>query len=668
MTQNREKKKNRLWFLFLPLSAVYMELVFRAFCIGSWSVSAVLVSAAFALALGCLFNFIALLGSARWFRVSSSVLLAATWLFFGVHTVYKQIFNQYLGVGLMGVGGAAITDFWRETLTGIWQSLPALLLLAAPFALWLAFGRRMTPHSTGRRRALVSLAAFLVLQIGASASVRLDKRGAVSSSFLYGDGFVLDSGVTGFGLITAQRLDVQHRLGLYVSLERKTAEPAATPAPTAEPVDTASDAPAATPTPTPTPEIIYDAHVSDLDLAAMAASEKDAELAELTAWLAGREPTCENEYTGMFEGKNLVWLCGESFSSWAIDETHTPTLYKLANEGFVFDDFYVPLTSASTTGGEFMTLLGMYQNTTTELLRLTADNYLPYAAGNVFSALGYKCLAYHNGTYTYYGRDVTMPNLGFEFKAKDHGMEAPKDYVLSLDYDMLRATAGEYIGSEPFCVYYMTISGHFNYTFLNYDDSVFEDEVKDLTGATYGARAYVAGQMQVDRALEYLIDELEAAGELDNTVIVLSADHYPYALGQNDIESLTGRDMDGRFDLEKSTLILWCADMDEPVEVTKPCSSSDILPTLLNLFGVDYDSRLILGHDILSTAGGFVPFIDYSFVSSDGSYDATRDVYTRADGTTASGDEAAAGVARVREYYKYSSEMVYTDFYDYIFG
>ena len=54
--------------------------------------------------------------------------------------------------------------------------------------------------------------------------------------------------------------------------------------------------------------------------------------------------------------------------------------------------------------------------------------------------------------------------------------------------------------------------------------------------------------------------------------------------------------------------------MKNPVKVDKVCSTIDILPTLLNLFGVKYDSRLLAGKDILSDADGFV------WMTGNGSY------------------------------------------------
>ena len=72
--------------------------------------------------------------------------------------------------------------------------------------------------------------------------------------------------------------------------------------------------------------------------------------------------------------------------------------------------------------------------------------------------------------------------------------------------------------------------------------------------------------------------------------------------------------------------------MTEPVRVTKPCSSLDILPTLSNLFGLEYDSRLLMGRDILSDSEGLVVLSDRSFLTESGRYDAARETFTPAPG------------------------------------
>jgi phosphoglycerol transferase MdoB-like AlkP superfamily enzyme len=137
--------------------------------------------------------------------------------------------------------------------------------------------------------------------------------------------------------------------------------------------------------------------------------------------------------------------------------------------------------------------------------------------------------------------------------------------------------------------------------------------------ATTAAKAYVATQIELDRALERLLSELEKAGKLDNTVIVLLADHYPYNLDLKSVNSISSYQRDSVVEVNHNSLILWNSKIND-THIDKPCMSSDVLPTVLNLFGVDYDSRLMTGKDILSTSMGLAVFNNRSWVSDKGTY------------------------------------------------
>jgi phosphoglycerol transferase MdoB-like AlkP superfamily enzyme len=165
----------------------------------------------------------------------------------------------------------------------------------------------------------------------------------------------------------------------------------------------------------------------------------------------------------------------------------------------------------------------------------------------------------------------------------------------------------------------MTVSGHFQYNFSdNSMASKNKKYVKNLNLST-SAKAYLATQIELDRALEYLINKLEEVGKLDNTVIVLLADHYPYKLDNKTINTLSTYKRDSVVEVNHNNLILWNSTM-EDVHIEKVCMSSDVIPTVYNLFGVEYDSRLFTGRDILSTDAGLAVFSNRSWRSDAGTY------------------------------------------------
>jgi len=282
--------------------------------------------------------------------------------------------------------------------------------------------------------------------------------------------------------------------------------------------------------------------------------------------------------------------------------------------------------------------------------------------GNQLRDLGYDTRAYHNHTYTYYDRHESHPNMGYEYVGVGNGLNVTKLWPES-DLEMMEQTLPQLVGDTPFHAYYMTVSGHMNYNFPGNDMArKHKEEVAHLE-MSETAKAYLACQMELDRALEYTLSYLEETGHLEDTVICLSADHYPYGLDVSVLEELNGGEVDMRFDVLRSTLILWSGDMTESVTVTKPCSSMDILPTLSNLFGLEYDSRLLMGRDALSDSPALVMLSDRSFITDLGRYDAKRSAFTPNEGEEVPEDYAQKILEEVNQIFSNSKLVLEQDYY-----
>lgn len=347
----------------------------------------------------------------------------------------------------------------------------------------------------------------------------------------------------------------------------------------------------------------------------------------LADYIEGLTPVGTNEYTGIFEGYNLIYLTAEGFSTHAVREELTPTLYRLINSGFVFNNYYVPLWQTSTSDGEYINCTGLIPDGQFSMKK-SAKNDMEFTLPKFFKTEGVTSYAYHNNSLSYYDRYLTHPNLGYDFKACKLGnlssaewggqifpMEHPDEWPAS-DLEMMQGTIPEYINKDRFHVYYLTVSGHMNYNFGGNAMSSKNREAVAGLEMSENARAYIGCNIELDKALEYLLQELEAAGKLENTVICLSADHYPYAMTSEQYEELAGKSLSRNMDLYRNSIILWNAGMEaEPVVIDKACGSMDIIPTLLNLFGFPYDSRLYAGRDMLSEEEGMVIFNDRSFVT-----------------------------------------------------
>ena len=619
-------RPGRFWWLWLPAALTLQELALHGYAFGT--AAGFLCPLLFSLAMGGMGTVLCALcpgGGRRWL-LGALTLLSTLWI--GAQTVYFSVFRTFLA--LYSVGGAGqVLQFWRETLGGMARAWLPLLVILAPAVLYFALGWRRLPRERlpGRRVALAAALAAAA-QLLAVVLVCCDDAGAISPRRLYREEFIADQSVEAFGALTTLRLDACQLLGIPRGLDggadASQSSGPASPAPPPESSQPPEEEPAA-----------YADNVMAIDFETLKAGH-DATLRKMDDWFAARTPTKQNEYTGYFAGKNLILFTAEGFSRFAVREDVTPTLYRLANSGFVFENFYNPLWWASTTDGEYAVCTGLIPKSGCWSLYRSGENELYFCLGNQLRALGYDTRAYHDHTYTYYNRDVSHPNMGYDYRGVGNGLEVQKTWPES-DLEMMQQTLPEYVGDAPFHTYYMTVSGHMNYNYMgNAMSAKHKDEVASL-GLSEAAGAYLACQMELDKALEYTLQYLEDTGHLEDTVICLSADHYPYGLEQETLAELNGgQRVDMRLDVYRSTLILWSGSMTEPVRVAKPCSSLDILPTLSNLFGLSYDSRLLMGRDVFSDSEGLVVLSDRSFLTETGCYDAASDTFTPAPGRYAS--------------------------------
>ena len=216
-----------------------------------------------------------------------------------------------------------------------------------------------------------------------------------------------------------------------------------------------------------------------------------------------------------------------------------------------------------------------------------------------------------------------MKTLGFNnYMGIGNGLEKlMASKWLPSDVDMMNVTTDFYTSEDKFVTFYITVSGHAPYNFSGGNSTAikYKDYVKDLPYST-PVKAYLASQMELDRALEALINKLDEKGILEDTVIALVGDHYPYTLSIDEVNEVSSYTRDSIVEVNRSNFILWNSEIEEPIQVNKVGSQIDVLPTLLNLFGIEYDSRLLIGQDILSDNPGVAIFSNRSWVSDYGTY------------------------------------------------
>ena len=180
-----------------------------------------------------------------------------------------------------------------------------------------------------------------------------------------------------------------------------------------------------------------------------------------------------------------------------------------------------------------------------------------------------------------------------------------------------------------------------------------------------GLRAYLACQLELEKAMTYLLERLEEAGIAERTVVVLTGDHMPYGLSDADYAALAGDATEEPFWQYRNSFICWNGGMDEPLVVEDYCCTQDILPTVLNLMGLPYDSRLLTGRDVLAPGTHLAVLKDSSFLTDSVIYDAASGTFT----WNGEEDEALAGqlLQSVSNQFAVASAILSTDYYGYVY-
>ncbi len=656
MTERDERQPNsrarRIASEYLIAAAIfYEELVFKLSTtirpLG-WNLAAILLDSA---ALGLLVWLLSAVMKTPKARraVTLAALVLLPLIFCVEYFIYRQFKVFYDLNTVFNGAGHAVTGFAADirALVFCFNGLSHIFLFFLPALLYGIFGRRFddcAPLPRERRLAAAQAAALFALKLLLVLAVP-------TYAGTYGKQYNFQNAVDTFGLLSAVRLDV--RSGVLASDEVEFApaepEPVSEPEPEPEPAAetpgpvTAEDAGEAEPVPEPEEEAIppVEYNALDIDFAALAASAGGTE-AKLDAYVATLAPSNKNAYTGLFAGKNLIMITAEAFSAEVIDPELTPTLYRLATKGINFTD-YTQSATAGTTGGEFSFIFGMWPTDGGRSMRDTMRFHNYYTMGSQLDRLGYFGKMYHNNTYTYYNRHKTHVNLGYSegYMGYGNGMEA---YVTSQwpqsDLEMIQGTLAEYIDQPQFNIYYMTVSGHGGYSRAgNAMSKKHWEQVKDLPYRSEAVKAYIACNLELEDALTYLVDALEEKGIADDTVICLTADHFPYGLDSGGslgnmplLSELYGYPVNNYLERDHNRLILWCGSLEdeEPIVVNDPVSCVDVLPTLSNLFGLEFDSRLLPGRDVFSDSAPLVWTMFRDWKTDLGTYLYSRNRFTPA--------------------------------------
>jgi len=333
-------------------------------------------------------------------------------------------------------------------------------------------------------------------------------------------------------------------------------------------------------------------------------NETNETLNTLNKYFINNEISNINDYTGVFKDKNLIVIMLESTNDIIINEEDYPNFYKMYNEGWRWINNYSPRNSCSTGNNEMSGMIGLYSIYNTCTANKYKNNKYFQSIFNMFESDDYYTFSAHNYLEHYYDRRVIHTNMGSEiyYGVEDLGIEYSSLYKnWSSDEDFMESVLNILDGIDEeknFMTWLTTVSSHQPYSYSSTEGDKYLNLYEEMD-IKMDLKRYKSKLKILDNALGILLDGLKEKGILDDTVIVMFGDHYPYGLSTDTINSVLDYDTNEDYEAERVPFVIYNTEL-ESKSFRKYTSYINILPTLLNLFDVDYDPRLYVGNDLLS--------------------------------------------------------------------
>ena len=404
------------------------------------------------------------------------------------------------------------------------------------------------------------------------------------------------------------------------------------------------------------------------------AREQERLRTEIDAYFAERAlSSADNEMTGILKGKNVVLVLMESVDDWMLGD-HTPTIIRLMAEGINFTSFYTPpYGGIRTFNTEFCINTGTFLSSQKGYAFDYVTNSFDHSLPNLLKGEGYSAKLFHYNDPTFYSRDVFSEALGYEEYVcyGDYVEETDPKKRKQILYDDLLLLSDPGLRSEFFrdvdktFNFVITRSAHLSYKYnevLSHWALKKYPEYKGMTGSEETDCALVKARL-VDDLFQWLLMALEDEGQLENTVIIGITDHYTYGY-KNTQELLKLSGVEDTLLLEKTPCFIWSTDL-EPMVVDKTLNTADLLPTLLNLLGIESEYKY-LGRDAFDPAyDGFVPFSNGGWIAEEAAYDSGsgRLIAMRGNTGNISPEENTKMGEKVRRFIQINNSILQSDYY-----
>ncbi len=604
----KSKFKIILWWSFL---IIYLEIIYKFFIMKDLLTTNTFSVVLFSIPWIIIFTIITSIFNEKVNKILTIVFSFLIILITLAQIVYYNFYNSMFSFLSLTTGTGQVMQFYvmiASVIARIWYIFAIILI---PYILFLIFKNKLFDFKKNNLKFLISyLLIFILSFLGIVLVINKNNEGFYSLKRLIFKTHAPMLTIDKTGLFTMEMIDIERYIfGFNEEIYSEQIN-----------VNNEEEK---------VPEAKIEYNTTDIDFDKLINDETDDKIKSMHVYFKNTVPSNKNEYTGMFKDKNLIFITAEAFDTIAIDEKLTPTLYKIANNSFIFKNYYQPLYPVSTSDGEYMNLNSLIPKEGVWSFKQTSKISMPYGIGNMFNKEGYVSYGFHNHNYNYYDRQKSHKNIGLKYYGCGNGLEKKMNckHWPNSDKEMIDATTSYYIDKDKFMTYYMTVSGHLNYNFSGNNMAYRnKNKVKNLKYST-AIKAYLATQIELDKSIEKLLQVLEEKGKLNDTLIVIAPDHYPYGLTTKQMNEISTIDRNDKFEKFHTTLIMYNPNIEKTV-VDKVISSLDILPTIYNLYGLTFDSRLLMGRDIFSNNEHIVILSDRSWITDKGKYNSVTKEFT----------------------------------------
>ena len=639
----KNKFKIILWWSFW---IIYLEVIYKYFIMKDLLTTNTFSVILFSIPWIILLTIITTIFNERFNKILTVVLSSFITLITLAQIVYYNFYNSMFSFLSLTTGTGQVMQFYEMIASVIARIWYIFVIILIPFILFLIFKSKLFDFKKNNLKFLISYLLIFVLSfLGIVLVVNKNNEGFYSLKRLIFKTHAPMLTIDKTGLITMEMIDIERYIfGFNEEIYNEQTN-----------VNNEEEK---------LPEVKIEYNTTDIDFDKLISEETNDKIKNMHVYFKNADASNKNEYTGMFKNKNLIFITAEAFDTIAIDEKLTPTLYKIANNSFIFTNYYQPLYPVSTSDGEYMNLNSLIPKEGVWSFKQTSKISMPYGIGNIFNKEGYVSYGFHNHNYNYYDRQKSHKNIGLKYYGCGNGLEKKMNckHWPNSDKEMIDATTSYYIDNDKFMTYYMTVSGHLNYNFSGNNMAYRnKNKVKDLKYST-AIKAYLATQIELDKSIEKLLQVLEEKGKLNDTLIVIAPDHYPYGLTTKQMNEISTTDRGDKFEKFHTTLIMYNPNIEKTV-VDKVISSLDILPTIYNLYGLSFDSRLLMGRDIFSNNEHIVILSDRSWITDKGKYNSVTKEFTNTTNEEIEEDYIDRINMIVNQRFSMSSLIIDNDYY-----